>query len=42
MTEGDEDPGTGRRIARGCMMFVVGLIVFAMLVFGVCAIVMRS
>jgi hypothetical protein len=38
----DEGPGTGRRIARGCMMFVVGLIVFAMLVFGVCAIVMRS
>jgi hypothetical protein len=42
MSENDEDSGTGRRIARGCMMFVVGLIVFAMLVFGVCAIMMRS
>jgi hypothetical protein len=42
MTEDNEDPGITRRIARGCMMFVVGLIVFAMLVFGVCAIVMSS
>ena len=42
MTEDDEDPGTVRRIARGCMMFVVALIVFAVLVFGVCAIMLSS
>jgi hypothetical protein len=41
MTDHDEDnsPGTMRKIARGCTMFVVGLFVFAVLVFGVCAIV---
>jgi hypothetical protein len=40
MTDEDENnsPGTMRKVARGCMMFVVGLFVFAVLVFGVCAI----
>jgi hypothetical protein len=38
MTQDEDRSGLGP-VVRGCLMFAVGLIVFAVLVFGVCAIV---